>query len=437
MNLKNVFLVFLFFPIVIFGQLDKLLDKYEIPTYSFHTMNLYGQDFLNYLKVNYLENNSYGSTTKTEDFDASLGFMENVVYQTPDVTRKTYGIISAEYSSNSVMSQGYNYSTHNYEEVKKTTESSSAVLGISAFNNWYVLGNRGLFIFCDPGLLYSYNFQDAISSKLIDIPFGVGYGRVIGVRSVVQSYIISDELQAQLSDDDMLKLSEVIEKYDGGYYDAEFKDDAKIEFYKDISNITKKPEQTEKINQILNSSIYKTSERYMGWQVKLGANISYLDKTAWTEKDIFGQSTTYYSTATDLLASAEYGLPIGFDKQLYAEVDYSKNLNDETGRMPKLNLLAKFSIDHNYKWASSVYAGYSVAFPKKENNNDETDNLVNKVVGVRSDMVIINSFSAYAYLEYTKNKFDETTFVKWAPITNEIKEKETIEFHLGFNYYIK
>ena len=184
--------------------------------------------------------------------------------------------------------------------------------------------------------------------------------------------------------------------------------------------------------------MYKTSERFVGWQIKGGINFTYLDV-----QNLQNQfNITEYSTAVDLIVSADYALPINFDKQLIAGLSYSNSLNDEVYRLSKLKAAAQFAIDHSYNWASTFYANYSVAFM-----NDKTFlggyprqrvkmNLGNLIIGARTDFVLLDSFSFYASLEYKNLEFLEIPSLQWSPITERAYKEESIMFHLGFNIYI-
>ncbi len=418
MKLKILFLLICVLPAFLFAQDNSLLYSYKIPTYSYHSMKLYGQDFLDYLKINRLEERK-----KEERLNLKLGFDEILISQSPLTTRKMYGSIL--YNHNSQKDITRQWSNGRYKDVEHTTKTSSAVLGLMAYNSWYLNNERGIFFYGDPGILYTYDISNSKSTSFVDLPLGIGYGRTIGVKSLVQSYIISEEIGAGLSDTVLLELTDIIDRYNDGYFYAKYRDDAKIEYYKEIASVTKKPEAASKIEQILNSPVYKTSERFIGWQVKLGFNLTYLDQQTWEDNKV-----TNYSTATDLFFSAEYALPINFDKQLLATISYSKNMNEEDARLPKLNAEVKFSIDHNYHWSSSVLATYSKAFPK------QGDSWTNIGLTAKTEYLFPNSFSVYATFGYTNQEFDETHFIKWSPLTNKILRTESIGFHLGFNYYL-
>ena len=223
--------------------------------------------------------------------------VENMFSQSLTTTSNIYGLMTYDFNQSNNITQGLNHITKN----------SVVQFLLSAYNSWYVLNNyRGLFLYADPAFNYNYNFEQKVNTHLIELSLGVGYGRIIGVKNVVQAYIIAKEIGADLSDDILLKIATTIEKYNNGFYYAKFRDDADIEFYKDIAALTNKPEKALKIEQILSSSLYKTSERFVGWQIKGGVNFTYLDQQ--NLQNQFG--ITQYSTAADLIASIAYALPI-------------------------------------------------------------------------------------------------------------------------------
>lgn len=418
MKLTILFLLICLLPAFLFAQDNSLLYSYKIPTYSYHSMKLYGQDFFSYLKTNFLE-----ERRKTENIDVSLGLNETYIIQSPMVTRKIYGLMSYKYSSrNNITSQ---WTPSGYQDKDNIVKSSDAVLAVMGFNSWYLNNEKGFSFFGDPGILYEYDLENKLSTHTVDLPIGVGYGRIIGVKSLVQAYVIADEIGITKDEDTLLKIADLIDKYNDGLFHAKYRDNAEIEYHKELAALTNKPSETAKIEQITKSQIFKLSERFTGWQIKLGFNLTYLDVQTWEKYNV-----KTYTTAYDLFASAEYALPIEFNKQVLASISYSKNLKEEISRLPKLKAEAQFIIDHNYHWSSVFSLGYYKAFPK------EGDSWTNLYCNLKTDYLLLNSFSIYASLNYWNNEFRETYFLKWAPLTSKMHRTESIEFHLGFNYYI-
>lgn len=427
MKTKLFFLLTIMTSILVLGQSDSLLYSYKIPTYSYHNMSLFGEDFINYSKIN-----NFGTKKKTEKFNINLGLTEEVVHQDAFTTKKMFGVMTFNYNSINKIYPEYNSKENKMVDKDHKNETSMVMLGLASSNSWYFNDEKGISVFSDPALLFAYYFSESSSEKAVDFPIGVGYGRIVGVKNVVQSYIISKEIGTQLTDEKLLKLAEIIEKYNNGLYYAKFRDNEKIEFFKDIDSLTNKPEHAFKIEQIINSALYKTSERFVGWQIKFGANLSLISAESWTNYSDESLITT------DLFVSAEYALPINFDKQIIASLNYSKNLDNEKSHIPKLRVATRFMIDHNYTWSSTFSANYTKAFPEKVDgrSNKDVDNWTNLKLTARTDVTILNSFSVYASLDYLNKEFLEINFLNLTPLSRKTNKTEHIEFHLGFNLYI-
>ena len=415
MKNRIIYLLIFIFPSLLFCQKSSLFDSYKIPTYTYHSLNIYGQDFFSFLKTNHLDN-GYSE----EHINMTLGSNEYYLSQSLMATHYAQGVALLNYSKDK---SGTGYYGNN-------TESSVLSIILQSFNDWYLTHSKGLFIHFDPALKSVYKFSDNLKSNLVDLPFGLGFGRIVNVKSIVQSYIISDELKAQLSNEDLLKLAEIIEKYDNGFYTAKYRDDSEIIFYQDIATITNKPESAKKIEQILDSPIYKTSQRQMGYEVKLGINLT-LASAEQLLSNGNGYQSAVYDNGTDLVISGRYALPIDFDKQLIASASYSKNPDDGAGRMPKLSLTTTFAFDHNYHWASRIWANYKNASP------EYGDKLTNFSLGLRSEYAFINTCSVYGSFSYEYRQFTEIASLQWSPVTQRESKTESLEFHLGFNYYIE
>jgi hypothetical protein len=414
MKLRLAVLSVLLLSVFTYGQGVSLLESYKIPTISFFRMEIYGQDFLNFRTTNFPEQGG-----KDESFSARFGLSEQSLNQSPMSTRKTNASLNYNYDKVSYVSDYSN----------RSNETSTGQISIKIKNDWYLNNERGFSIFAEPGLMYAYNFSEKVNQNLIEATFGGGYGRIIQVQNVVQAYLISDELGYQFSDDKLLQLAEIIEKNNKGYYYSKFKDNSEIEFFKDIAAITGKPENEAKLRQIMFSTLYKTSTRSIGWHYKLGINYLHRNITH-TNYGYYFSYPEGENADTDLFTSFTYALPLDLNKQLTMSVDYSKNLDDEAGRMPKLGLSALFSIDHSYTWSSSINAYYKLATPK------EGDNLVNLGVILKTDLVLLNKFSVYSTFSYTKLQYGEYTNFNWSGFVNVTSMREFIEFNLGFKYNI-
>lgn len=415
MKTRLVVLISLVTSILTFGQSSSLLEQYKIPTYSFHNLSVSGQDFFNYFKRNTLDNGG-----SNEQVNMNFNASDNYFYQSPKANMAIQTSLTYSYFKNSDIEPKWDY--------EHKTEQSTGQISINTDNSWYFNDERGFFVYLESGLNGTI-YSEHRPTNIFNLPLGVGYGRLITVRNVVQANIISKELGANLSDDKLLKLAEVLEKYQNGYYTSKYRDDVNIEFEKDIDAITGKPEQTSKISQILNSHYYNTAMRMKGWMVKGG-----VINTAGSIDQYVGENGIYRTTnnndGTDLFFQTAYALPINLDKQLYASLAYSKNLDDKDFRFPKLKAEALFSIDHSFTWSSTISANYDMAFPKAG------ENLNSLKLSVKSSYNLINSFYLYGSLGYNKYNFSEVEGAKWSSLTYKCGKYETMEAHFGFNFYI-
>ncbi|MFH0733515.1 MAG: hypothetical protein V1773_02960 [bacterium] len=408
MKKKLIYLLFIIIPMISFGQSNTIFETYGIRTFSAYNLYLTGQDFFGYSKSNNLDEGT--NQTNIRSYFALAG---NYLYQGEKAIHK----ITASTSFN------YDYTKHKYTAndyyPETTNEKSAGSLNVTSKNSWYLMDNKGFFAFTDPSVSFSYNFSEERNSNMEIIPVGFGYGRIVNVKTVVQASIINDELETNLSEEELLQLAEIIEKNSQSYYSYKFKDNAAIEFYKDIASITKKPDQTSKIAQILGSSVYKTSVRQLGWEAKCGVTFTLFNK----------YRIGNYTNANDLYASFDYALPIELNKQFIASVSYSKNLKEDQLRTPKFNAGLMFSIEHTYFWTTYFTAQYASIMPKDEIPRE------NYSFAAKTNYTLINSLSIYLSANYDKRAFYELSS-EYNSFASFAAKTEAFSTHFGFNYYI-
>jgi hypothetical protein len=299
-----------------------------------------------------------------------------------------------------------------------------------SYQHYFTNQYKGLFGFADVGLLFESRSDSLLlpngdykkSMTSLPVTIGAGYGRVTGVKAVAQAMAIGNELGLKLTDDQIIKIADAIDRYLDGTFTKVHKDNAEIEFYGELALITGKPEHTSKINQILNSTVYKIIDRWAGWQVKVGY------------ANVFGDGGTIkvaredYSLKGSVAASFEYAQPISFDKQFYGSVLYMKSLEDKAKVNPVdvLAIYASFAMEHTYKWASSLTASYeSYTF-------NVGDALSSYEIKARTDYYFINKLSAYGSLSFSKNEALRNGVSIFA---TGVKDG-TIDFKLGFRYWV-
>lgn len=402
-----------------FSQSSKLFDAYKIPTYSYHTLQLSGQDFFSYY------NDKYEDNIKEYDrLNIAAELFGKYARQSPMYSGYANIDIDYYYQVDKITQMDYSSSVWGKTKESKQ-ERTQANLAVSLLNDFYLHDEKGLFTFGNFTGRYNYYSPGKKGISYIELSAGAGYGRIVGLRSIVQAYILGKELDVSLSDEDIQKLSELIEKKEGGYY-SKFKDDAGIEFYKDITSITKKPELIAKAQQVLNSALYKTAERMNGWRVRAGFNYS----------DVGGDNIFYTNldNLTDFQVKAEYAIPIGFTMQLYLSGSYAHNLDKGPYRTPKAKISGRFSVDHSYTWSSSLNIDCLSVFPEKE------DEKINLKASLTSSLVVLNSLSLYTILSYEKYKlYDNYERIQsfWLnPAYTPSDKTEKTEIHFGLRYYI-
>ncbi len=406
--------IILFCSALSFGQSVSLLESYEIPTYSYNSLMLGSGNFISYSQF---EEPDLESESKRLSIMLEL---DNYSYnQTPAKTISTDCRTYFRYNS------------------IKTTDSSNdfeyrALELRLLFNrnaNWYFEDNKGVFIHSGIVINDRFDFRDYNNntfSSSYSIPIGVGYGRIIGVKNVAQSYIIAKEIGADLSDESLLKLAEIIEKFNNDYYRAEYKDDAEIEFYSDLAEITGKPEKALKIKQIISSPIYKTSERFTGWHIKGGVYNNLIN--GGNLSDGFFDDINY---RLNLFASLRYTLPTDYNRQLMLSLNYLKHLKGGDD-LSIYGASASYSIDHKFRWSSSLVIDYVLATQESANN------LKNLIISLQSDYVLLNSMSVNASVNYHRtafydNQFNTTLFPFHLLHRNN---ENSFGAHLGFKFYL-
>jgi|GEM_PF-1600812 len=419
MRTGYITLLLLLFTINLSAQSNSLFDLYTIPTYSSNNLRFYGQDFINYLKQNNLQTGYSDSHIRVD-----LGMDGNYIKQSPGIVSKITG--SYKYY--------YNYENYitNYKLEKDTniSESSYGILVLNSSNSWYLNNDKGFFIFADPGISFSYDFRYEKSINNYAVGTGAGYGRVVGVRNIVQAYIIADELGISINDDELNKIAHIIDMDNDGYYYSNYRDSSGIKFYQDIAEITGTPGQTMKIYQILSSGLYKTTERYKGWEIRFGPRFYYENKLA---RSLL--SSDDYSLPVDLVVSARYALPVDFRTQFTASVSYSLNLDNNELRAPEISASVELSFLHSYHWRTVLSANYS-HIPEVEdqwNGFYGTGDRSSVNLNANSEFVLLNALSLYIRLSYVKRDY---MHYDTDPFIHVSQNVETTEFHLGLNFYI-
>jgi hypothetical protein len=342
-----------------FAQDASVFQQYKMPTFEYKYLDVYGTDFLHYI-----------SKDAAGDSRMYMNFGGNFLYRNQSPMMTYYLNDNLNYKSDSKGS-----STGDATSTMKNT------LGFGA-KKWIMDDKpKGLYGFADGSLTYSKT-TDIDATKMLPLNIGAGYGRVTEERTVAQAIVILNELGADASNENILKLADIIAKNAGGYYERMYKDDAAIMFYKDVAGVTGKAEDALKVQRIISGGIYlKNTTRANGWLAEAG----------YSHPDLLADS----SNSGGIKIGGEYAKPMDLDKQFRAWAWYSKDLN--TAPTNKFTLGASFSIDHNYLWTSNAKLDFTNFMP------DVGDGWSDWSLKCRSDYFILNQMSAYGELSFTTN----------------------------------
>jgi len=362
-----------------FAQDVSVYDNYKIPTFESKTLYVQGQDFLNY--------KSQGSNNRML---MNLGGNLDWRNQSPMMTYYVKDNLS--YTSDSKGSP--------------SGDATSTMANHLWFGGkkWMMDDAKGVFAFVDGDLQYSKT-TDFDATKSLPLTLGAGYGRVTEAKPVAQAIVILKELGADASNDNVLKLADVIAKWNAGYYIAMYKDDAAIEYYKAIAGVTGKGEDAIKVGRILVGAPYQIADRWVGWWGQIGYS-----------NDVMADP----STSGNIKLGGQYAMPMDLDKQFYAWAWYNMDLNDNP--INNFNLGASYSIDHSYLWSSIAKFDFTSYMP------DKGDGVSDWSLSIESDYWVINQLSAYGKLSMMKDEFHH--------IGAANAKDATTEFKLGARYYI-
>jgi len=228
---------------------------------------------------------------------------------------------------------------------------------------------------------------------------GVGYGRVIDVRTLVQAQAMFDVLDRSPSARQLQEVAEVIGRR--GEYAQKYKFDADIYFYKDIAKALGGADtaQVYKIQQVLDSPLYNIGSRYTGWQAGADFDAAMGD---FFNGDAFGVTTRIGvgGTYAMMLGSSSVLLPVsvacivseGATQVLTSPLSGGKCSEGFT-----IALGTGLGIDHSSSWNTSFAAGVSQTYavaPSLAMSSVESFVEVSSNAAVGSDLVWTNAFKS-------------------------------------------
>lgn len=418
--------LFLGLTAVLFPQNISLFQSYEIPSFSFYSLQFSAQDLFSFTKSIDLES----PTGRRSDYTRTGGRLIADYYkQSPEFTSKLTGMFEYGYafersSITDILPSGEKI------RVPHSARASAGTLSVKSENKWYPEGRREWFCFADPAIYLNEDLVNDTKFRVGQISLGGGYGRMVGVRYAAQAKMLCDELHVPLSEADILKLAEMIERYSKGYYLTNYRDDEKIAFYKDVIAFIAKPDAAFKIDQIFSSGLYKYIQRHYGWESSIG--ITY----ATSNRDKY--SGTFYSMdyhgidETDFTARFAWGIPFEINQQFQLTAQYSKNLSgsDREGRFERASLEVSYAFQHTFNWVSSVYGNLFAVFPKNSG--------MRHIAGlkIQTDLILLNWMSLYGAISYAKKEIAGGHVLIWTPVFYNNSAEETYSAYVGLRIFI-
>jgi len=309
-----------------------LYDNFQVPEYSFKQLKIGSDEIVNFNKTG-------DQSTLTINLDGDYNIHNQSLYNTISYSiQPKYDVV----------------------KVKDSDLFSSMKIDIpfdmsKYFNDDYS-GVQGF----TSGSLNMSKIGDTDLANPLDLKVGVGYGRITSVRPIARAIALATKVGDNISNEDLLQIANIITKQNDGYYEKNYKSDANIMFYNELSSALNAPTETMKIQQIMEDPAFSNiSDRRIGWQSRLGYSQLLLSDD---------------KTEGSAVINLDYAKPIGLDKQLIVGLEILGS--DET------SLTGSYTIDHSITWVSSA------SFKMDDNNSNielnTTKVLINKITGTAS-----------------------------------------------------
>ena len=299
----------LFFVNSLFAVDPSIYNEYQIGTFKYHTLGIYGQDFLNWYKM--------GDDKHTY---INIGAMYDYYNQSPDMTLYAY--------------EGLSFDSRKDGEADAVSYTMNMTM-VGAEK--YFGGYNGGHVFGD--LLFDYYNYSEADDPMHDLwlRIGAGYGRITNAMPLAQAIAIAQEMCGSADRDVVLKIADIIERWPE--YATIYVDDAEIMFYNDIAAACGKPEGAMKARQVYRSPVYNISPRYVGWYLRAFYKNRFMISPELDEdpKGMFA-------------VRGEYAKPIGLQGQVIAWAEYDHSLEEDADADMEFGFRGTY--DHDYTWAS-------------------------------------------------------------------------------------
>ena len=341
--------------------LPQLYDSYDIPTFKYRSFQVSGDDLLSWSKQ--------GDNSNTS---IDLGGDYSYMSQSPEFSL-SYG---GEFSYDS-------------ETIGDNDPTGGWNLGVPFEVNKYFGDSHGIFGFADGNLSMNggpnweagnTHGNNPDDTGDLNLTVGAGYGRIISARPAAMAAKVAGVLGGDISNDAILEMAGIISK--GEWYSQTYKDDGDVKLFNDLAAASGDPANLAKIMQILDSSVYRTTDRNIGWFVRAGMWNNYMRAEGDEDKG-------------DMKVEAEYAKPMGMDRQVSASFEYNKGMSDGDGNSMGLGL--DYTMDHTYTWYTSAGFAYNSSVA-----SEGADAVNTMGLNVSTTKAILNKFSVTGSFNYQK-----------------------------------
>ena len=232
--------------------------------------------------------------------------------------------------------------------------------------------------------------QDSATTLGVNFGVGAGYGRVLDMRTLAQAAAMCEVAGKTCSADALVKIADIINKNNQGYYFAQFKLDGVRVFYDELSKAIGTSDAFS-LNQVLASPLYNITPKRVGYEVGV--------RVLGVHGDLVKEDDAEPDADSDMMLQqyAGYAKMLNAKTNLFIDETYTMGMAQNT-TLPNglaghpgednavLNITAGVNYDHSYTWASQASIEYNMAMP---NEGDSTSNYAlraqtNVAIGVRT-----------------------------------------------------
>ena len=340
---------------------DNIYELYEVPQFKSKVFSISGDDVFNLKKQG-----------DSSSFSFNLTGNYSVMDQSPLYT----------------LSYGLNSSISSLKQPGDSTSVTNIIMSVPFSGSKYLTDDYlGVHSFFNGA--FDLSMEGDNTTNPLDLLVGFGFGRITSARSVAQAVAVSDILEANLNNTEIIEMSNIIGKHSSGYYDNQYKNDADIFYYNDLAEIVK-ANQIMKLQQILSNPAYSNiGARYTGWQARVGYKNILLEDNG----------------SGELVLSGAYAKPIKRDRQLYFSTDI--NLGLDSGVAHSAQLYGSYSIDHSYTWGTKLESIVDFTIPDDASLYYSILNL-----NLSTTKIILNKFSSTGEMKLIKSGNNNDAYIE-------------------------